>query len=96
MPIKVVFIIVFISILISLGSALFSLVKYKDQEDSKKTVKALTFRIGLSILLFIALYISYATGLIEPTGIGKKMHMAKPDQQHHINQKNNKNTTQQN
>ncbi len=72
MPIKVIFIIVFISILISLGSALFNLVKYKDQEDSKKTVKALTFRIGLSILLFIALYISYATGLIEPTGIGKK------------------------
>ncbi|MCF6204899.1 MAG: twin transmembrane helix small protein [Methylococcaceae bacterium] len=94
MPIKVIFIIVFISILISLGSALFNLVKYKDQEDSKKTVKALTFRIGLSILLFIALYISYATGLIEPTGIGKKMHMVKPGQQQNTNQKNKEATSQ--
>jgi hypothetical protein len=94
MPIKVVFIIIFISILISLGSALFSLAKHKDQEDSKKTVKALTFRIGLSILLFLALYISYVTGLIEPTGIGKKMHLAKPDQQQNTNQKNKEATPQ--
>lgn len=86
MPIKILFIIAFISILFSLGSALFHLVKHKDQDHSKKTAKALTYRIGISLILFITLFVSYATGLIEPNGIGTKMHMKKPIQQQNMNQ----------
>ena len=69
---KIIIIIAFIAILFSLGSALFHLVKHEEQ--SKKTVNALTFRIGLSILLFIFLFIAIATGLITPHGIGSRLH----------------------
>ncbi|MFW5443009.1 MAG: twin transmembrane helix small protein [Methylococcaceae bacterium] len=80
MPIKIFFIIAFIFILISLGSALFHLVTHKEQENPEKTVKALTFRIGLSLVLFILLYIAYATGLVKPEGIGARMQMVKQNQ----------------
>lgn len=73
MSIKIVFITIFIIIICSLGSALFHIVRYKDQEQSKKTAKALTIRIGLSLTLFITIFIAYATGLIKPTGIGVRM-----------------------
>jgi len=75
MIIKSVVIIAFILIIISLGTALFSLVSHKNQEQSEKTVKALTFRITLSILLFIFVFIAVATGIFKPHGVGLKMHM---------------------
>ncbi|MGR8997682.1 MAG: twin transmembrane helix small protein [Gammaproteobacteria bacterium] len=74
MIIKSVVIIAFILIIISLGSALFHLVKHKTEEQSEKTVKALTFRITLSILLFIFVFIAIATGIFKPHGLGVKMH----------------------
>jgi len=77
MPIKIIFIVVFLFILFSLGSALFHLVIRKDQQDSAKTVKALSYRIGISILLFICLYIALVTGMIKPEGIGARMLMQK-------------------
>ena len=80
MIIKSVVIIAFVLIIISLGSALFHLVNLKTQEQSEKTVKALTFRITLSILLFIFVFIAVATGIFKPQGLGVKMHMQKPAQ----------------
>jgi membrane protease YdiL (CAAX protease family) len=80
MSIKIIFIIVFIFILISLGSALVHMVRYKGQEHSAKTAKALTYRIGLSLLLFLLMFIAYATGLIKPEGIGARMEMIKKNQ----------------
>ncbi|MFZ2727327.1 MAG: twin transmembrane helix small protein [Methylococcaceae bacterium] len=73
MIIKSIVIIAFILILVSLGSALFHLIKHKNEEDSTKTVKALTFRIGLSIVLFIFVFIMFATGLVKPHGIGARI-----------------------
>ncbi len=40
----------------------------KDKGKSDRTVKALTWRIGISIALFVILLIGQATGLIEPHG----------------------------
>jgi O-antigen/teichoic acid export membrane protein len=74
MIIKIVVIIAFLLIIASLGSALYHLVNRGDQEQSEKTAKALTIRIGLSVLLFILIFIAYATGLIKPEGIGAKIH----------------------
>ncbi|MGZ8161731.1 MAG: twin transmembrane helix small protein [Methylobacter sp.] len=76
MIIKIIVITAFILIIISLGSALFHLVKHRNQEQSEKTVKALTFRITLSLLLFIFIFIALATGLLKPHGLG--MHMQRP------------------
>lgn len=73
MLIKSFVIIAFILIVVSLGSALFHLVKRNDNEPSHKTAKALTFRIALSVILFILIILAYMTGLIKPEGIGARM-----------------------
>ena len=75
--IKAIVVIAFVLIIISLGLALFSLVTHKPEEQSKKTVKALTFRITLSIILFIFVFIAIATGILKPHGIGAKLQMKK-------------------
>ena len=49
-------------ILISLGSALFFLVRDKGQ--STRTVKALAVRVALSLALFLLLMIGYKLGFI--------------------------------
>ena len=77
MIIKTVIILAFILIIISLGSALFHLVKHKGQEQSEKTVKALTFRITLSLVLFIFIFIAVITGIFKPHGLGVQMHTPK-------------------
>lgn len=58
--------IIFVMILIAsaLASGLFFLVR--DKTESKKTVKALTIRITLSLSLFIFLLIAFKLGLIHP------------------------------
>ncbi len=56
-----------IGIVISLGSALFHLVT--DKGDSKKMVRALTVRIGLSVSLFIVILVAWAMGIITPHGV---------------------------
>lgn len=67
MSFKIIVIIFLLIILFSLGSGLVFLIQDKGQ--SHRTVKALTFRIGLSLALFVLLMIAYATGLITPHGI---------------------------
>jgi len=52
-------------IVISLGRALFFLTSSK-AEDGAKMVKALAWRIGLSVLLFVLLIVAYYSGWIEP------------------------------
>lgn len=59
---RIVVILFLLFILGSLGSALYYLIK--DKGNSERTVKALTWRIGLSITLFILLIAGHYTGLI--------------------------------
>ena len=72
---KILIILVFLTIVASLGTALFHLIKHK--ESSAKTVKALTYRISISLALFILLSIALMTGLIQPAGIGMQMQLQK-------------------
>lgn len=62
--IKAIVILLFIFIFFSLGSALYFLMH--DKGDSDRIVKALTWRIGLSILLFVILFLGFAFGWIAP------------------------------
>jgi hypothetical protein len=64
---KLIIIFVMIIIASTLASGLFFLVR--DSSDSKRTVKALTMRIAISITLFILLLIAFKLGLIKPHGI---------------------------
>ncbi|WP_371927340.1 twin transmembrane helix small protein [Methylomonas subterranea] len=73
MSLKTVAIVIFLAIVASLGSALYHLVKPGDEEHSRKTAQALTVRIGLSLVLFILLFVAYATGLFQPSGIGARI-----------------------
>lgn len=61
----------FLAILASLGSALFFMMK--DGRDGKpKTsnmARALAFRVGFSILIFVCILIAWKLGYIQPTGI---------------------------
>jgi hypothetical protein len=66
----------FIAILASLASALFFMIKgsggeSKDDGKRKKSnmARALAFRIGFSVLLFICILVSWKLGYIQPTGI---------------------------
>jgi cytochrome bd-type quinol oxidase subunit 2 len=67
--IKILVIIVLAAIVISLGSALFHLSSGKG--DSKKMARALTIRVGLSLVLFILLMVAWYFGLITPHGLSK-------------------------
>jgi len=51
----------------SLGSALFSM--SSGPTDSKAMVRALTVRVGLSVMLFALLLIGWRMGLIQPHGV---------------------------
>ena len=52
-------------ILISLAKALFHLTSARPQ-DGAKMVKALAWRIGLSVALFVLLIVAYYSGWIDP------------------------------
>jgi hypothetical protein len=65
--IKVVIALMFIGIVASLASGLFYLVN--DKGDSRRTLRALTVRIGLSVGLFVFLMIMIGFGVIEPHGL---------------------------
>ncbi len=64
---RVVVAVAFILILLSLGSALFYLMR--DRGTSNRTVKALALRVGFSVALFIFLIIAHQLGWIQSTGI---------------------------
>jgi len=59
---RYVVLIAFVLIFVSLGSALVFLVR--DRGQSRRTVRALAWRVGLSLALFIFLMVSYRMGWI--------------------------------
>ncbi len=63
----IVIVLIFIGILASLGSALVHLVRGRGR--SERTAKALTVRIGMSIGLFVLLFLLWWAGLIRPHGM---------------------------
>jgi len=70
--IRIVVVVVFLGIVASLGSALYHLSRGgtdRTADDSRKMARALTWRIGLSVVLFLLLMLAWYAGLIEPHGI---------------------------
>ena len=64
---KIIIILLFLAALGSLASAMVFLVK--DKGETNRTAKALTYRIGISVFIFILLMLAYFAGWIEPHGI---------------------------
>ncbi|MDT8406393.1 MAG: DUF2909 family protein [Methylococcales bacterium] len=71
--IKLLFLAVFMLILVSLGVALKNIIWPKDQHHAQKAFKALTWRIGMSLVLFVLLFLAVLSGLIQPQGIGARI-----------------------
>jgi succinate dehydrogenase hydrophobic anchor subunit len=66
MAFKVLAVLLLLTILTSLGMGLYYLMR--DSDNSERTVKALTVRIVLSLVLFALLLVAAALGLISPHG----------------------------
>jgi hypothetical protein len=68
---KLLVAIAFIAIIGSLASALFFMMRggKDDKARGDNMARALAFRVGLSVLLFVCLLIAWKLGYIQPTGI---------------------------
>lgn len=62
LPVKIVVILFLVFIVVSLASALYFMVK--DRGQGERTVKALTVRVTLSVVLFALLMLGFYFGLI--------------------------------
>lgn len=60
---------VMICIVLALGSGLYYILFQRDK--SEQAVKALTLRVGLSLFLFIGLFVAFAAGWLKPHGLIK-------------------------
>lgn len=73
-PMKYLVLLAFVAIIGSLGSALFFMMR--DGRDGKpKTsnmARALGFRVGFSIVLFLCILLAWKFGYIQPTGLPLK------------------------
>ena len=63
---RILVIAVFVGILVSLGSALYQLTR---GGDSKKMVRSLAIRVGLSVALFLLLMLAWYAGWVQPHGL---------------------------
>lgn len=65
--------IAFVLILLSLGAALYFMMRGGRGDDartkSRNMARALTVRIGLSVLLFLCVLLAWKLGYIQPTGL---------------------------
>ncbi|MBU4423977.1 MAG: twin transmembrane helix small protein [Gammaproteobacteria bacterium] len=61
----------FLAILASLASALFFMMRNgrNDKTKGSHMAKALALRVGISIVLFIAILVAWQLGYIQPTGL---------------------------
>lgn len=66
MLVKAVIIIFILTILYTLGSSFYFMVKDKGEGD--RALKRLMWRIGLSIFLLLLLYVMFRLGWIQPSG----------------------------
>jgi len=66
---KFLVVLAFIAILGSLASALFFMLRGGQEGKSGPMARALAFRVGFSILLFLCLLVAWKLGYIRPTGI---------------------------
>lgn len=73
---KILIIGTFLGILYTLASSFYFLVR--DDSDSDRAVRRLTWRIGLSLALIGALWAGFHFGIIEPQGVNPVRYPAAP------------------
>jgi cytochrome bd-type quinol oxidase subunit 2 len=73
---KLLIIGIFLAILYTLASSFYFLVK--DQGDGDRTVRRLSWRVGLSLGLVVLLWVAFQFGIIEPQGVNPVRYPAGP------------------
>ncbi|HEU0223900.1 MAG TPA: DUF2909 domain-containing protein [Steroidobacteraceae bacterium] len=68
--VKWLVLLIFFAIVLSLVSAMVQLV-FDYKGETRRMVRALSVRVGLSIVLFIVLWMTWKLGWIEPHGVGR-------------------------
>lgn len=64
-----IILIAFLAVIVyNLGAGLYYMIR--DKGETNRTLGALTRRIAISVALFVLLLLGFATGIIEPHGIG--------------------------
>ena len=67
---KIIIGIAFLGILVSLAAAGLFMLKSDDaQSKTNRMARALTLRIGISVILFLLILLLWSLGIIRPTGI---------------------------
>lgn len=67
---KTLLILAFLAVIVfNLGAGLYYLLV--DRGQSKRTVRALSWRVGLSVGLVALLVLGMATGVVQPHGVGR-------------------------
>lgn len=66
---KVALVVMFLVVVFNLGQALYFMMT--DKDDDRRTVWALTRRIGLSLVLIAMIVVGYKLGWIHPHGVGQ-------------------------
>ena len=64
-------ILAFLAIVASLGSALFFMMRdgHDGRPKTSNMARALAFRVGFSVLLFVCILLAWKFGYIQPTGV---------------------------
>lgn len=66
---KFALVVMLLVVIFNLGQALYFMMK--DQDDDRRTVWALTRRIGLSLVLIAMVIVGWKMGWIHPHGVGQ-------------------------
>lgn len=73
---KIIIFVFFIGILYSLGSGFYYMVR--DKGESDRLVRQLSWRVGLSLLLFLLLFAGFKLGYIVPSGYSPVQYQTSP------------------
>lgn len=65
------FILAFVAIIASLGAALFFMLKRQTEDKfrGRRMARALAWRVGISIVLFVSILVAWKLGYLQPSGI---------------------------
>lgn len=78
--VKLIAIVLLIAAVVALARALMSLVRGEDKEGGK-TMHALAWRVGLSVVVFLFILLSIRMGWVKPHDVNPSMHDGQPTQQ---------------
>ncbi|MCK0153208.1 twin transmembrane helix small protein [Alcanivorax sp. S6407] len=79
--VKLIVIVLLLAALFSLGRALMALVKGEKGEGKSKTMRALAWRVGFSVAVFLFILLSMMMGWITPHDVNPKLRYGQPIEQ---------------